>query len=73
MLSKINSLQEKPSTLCNAANFKQSDYLTHYTNSDGSKSYYLEVKYRILWFRLCYPLGRIETIVLQHDNNSVLV
>lgn len=54
-------------------NFNPADYLTCYTNNDGSKSYYLEVKYRILWFRYCYPLGRFKVDILHHDEKSIIV
>lgn len=73
MLSEINSLSAQPATLNAVQNFNPADYLTCYTNSDGINVYYLEVKYRLLWFRLCYPLGRIKVEIMQNDAEQILV
>lgn len=72
-LPVLNEIKEKAQQAFQVPNFNPVDYLTCYTNSDGSKSYYLEVKYRIMWFRYCYPLGRIKVDILHHDEKSILV
>ena len=40
---------------------------------DGSVSTYLDVKYRVLWFRLRFPNGKLETEVLKVTDQFAIV
>ena len=51
MVKKLNSVE----------GFEPKDYLREEKNEDGI-SYYLDTKYRLLWFRLKYPQGKLVKI-----------
>lgn len=53
--------------------FNPSDFTRKLTNDDGTMSLYLDVKYRILWFRCCHPTGKIDTDILRVDEKSAVV
>jgi len=55
------------------AGFDPSVYARELENDDGSKSLYLDVKFRLLWFRLCYPEGKIVNEVINMDSRSAVV
>ena len=42
-------------------------------NEDGTKSLYLDVKYRLLWFRLHRPNGKIQSEIISVDDKSAVV
>lgn len=43
------------------------------TNDDGTKSLYLDVKFRVLWFRLAFPDGRVDPDVVYVDDKRAVV
>ncbi|MCI2056185.1 MAG: hypothetical protein LKJ86_03470 [Oscillibacter sp.] len=43
------------------------------TNDDGTQSMYLDVKYRMLWFRLANPSGKIDSEIIHTDDKSAVV
>lgn len=53
--------------------FDPMSYARTLTNDDGSQSLYLDVKYRILWFRLAYPNGRVDPEVVYVDDKRAVV
>jgi len=42
-------------------------------NDDGTQALYLDVKYRILWFRLAFPNGRVDPEVVYVDEKRAVV
>ena len=42
-------------------------------NDDGSNGLYLDVKYRLLWFRLRFPNGKLDTEVLKVTDQFAIV
>lgn len=65
-------IAQSPSTLYAHPKFNPNDYLTIKDNSNGTRSYYLEVKYRIMWFRLIYQLGKISVVTKHLSDNEVI-
>ena len=53
--------------------FNPAEFTRELMNDDGSMSLYLDVKYRMLWFRLHRPNGKIDTeIVFEYRNNALV-
>ena len=53
--------------------FNPSEFTRKLPNDDGTMSLYLDVKYRILWFRCCHPTGKIDSDILHVDEKSAVV
>ena len=53
--------------------FSPAAYARELENGDGTKSLYLDVKYRLLWFRLRNPNGKIDTEIVHVDDKSAVV
>jgi hypothetical protein len=53
--------------------FNPADFTRELPNEDGSTSLYLDVKYRLLWFRLHRPNGKIDTEIIHVDDKSAVV
>ncbi len=53
--------------------FNPADFTRELTNDDGTKSLYLDVKYRLLWFRLHCPDGKIDSEIIRVDDNTDVV
>lgn len=53
--------------------FNPADFARTMPQKDGGESLFLEVKYRILWFRLHRPNGKIETEVLSVTDQAAVV
>ena len=53
--------------------FNPADFTRQLPNEDGSMSMYLDVKYRLLWFRLHRPKGKIDTEIIHVDDKSAVV
>lgn len=53
--------------------FNPASFARELQNEDGTKSLYLDVKYRLLWFRLHNPEGKIDTEVVKVDDQSAVV
>ena len=53
--------------------FSPAAYARELENGDGTKSLYLDVKYRLLWFRLRNPEGKIDTEIVHVDDKSAVV
>ena len=47
--------------------FNPAEFTRELMNDDGSMSLYLYVKYRMLWFRLHRPNGKIDTEIVHVD------
>ena len=45
-------------------NFNPADFTRQLPNEDGTMSLYLDVKYRLLWFRLHRPNGKIDSEII---------
>jgi len=53
--------------------FAPSEFTRSLPNDDGTMSLYLDVKYRLLWFRLHRPSGKIDTEIVRADEKSAIV
>lgn len=53
--------------------FNPAEFTRALPNEDGTSSLYLDVKYRLLWFRLHRPNGKIEPEILHIDDKSAVV
>ena len=53
--------------------FNPGEFTRELPNDDGSMSLYLDVKYRMLWFRLHRPNGKIDTEIIHVDEKSAVV
>lgn len=53
--------------------FNPAEFTRELMNDDGSMSLYLDVKYRMLWFRLHRPNGKIDTEIVHVDEKSAVV
>ena len=53
--------------------FNPAEFTRELPNDDGSMSMYLDVKYRMLWFRLHRPNGKIDTEIIHVDEKSAVV
>ena len=53
--------------------FNPAEFTRQLPNDDGSMSLYLDVKYRLLWFRLHHPDGKIDSQIVHVDDKSAVV
>ena len=53
--------------------FNPAEFTRNLPNEDGTMSMYLDVKYRLLWFRLHRPEGKIDTEIIHVDDKSAVV
>ena len=53
--------------------FNPAEFTRELPNDDCSLSLYLDVKYRMLWFRLHRPNGKIDTEIIHVDEKSAVV
>ena len=53
--------------------FNPLDYARELQNDRGETDLYLDVKFRILWFRLMYPNGKISKKLLKCDSSFAVV
>lgn len=53
--------------------FEPTSFARTLTNDDGTQSLYLDVKYRMLWFRLANPNGKIDSEIVHADGKSAVV
>ena len=58
------SIMKNMPTINSVDGFNPADYTRRLPNEDGSLSLYLDVKYRLLWFRLHKPNGKIDTEII---------
>ena len=53
--------------------FNPAEFTREIPNEDGTMSMYLDVKYRLLWFRLHRPEGKIDSEIVRVDDKSAVV
>lgn len=53
--------------------FNPANFTRELPNEGGTTSLYLDVKYRLLWFRLHRPNGKIDTEIVSMDDKSAVV
>lgn len=53
--------------------FNPAEFTRNLPNEDGSTSLYLDVKYRLLWFRLHRPQGKISSEIVSVTEKSAIV
>ncbi len=53
--------------------FNPAEFTRSLPNEDGTMSLYLDVKYRLLWFRLHRPEGKIDSEIVRVDDKSAIV
>jgi len=64
----------KNTTIINSVDgFNPAEFTRSLPNEDGTTSLYLDVKYRLLWFRLHRPNGKIDTEIIRVDDQSAIV
>lgn len=64
----------KSTTIINSVDgFNPAEFTRSLPNEDGTTSLYLDVKYRLLWFRLHRPNGKIDAEIIRVDDQSAIV
>lgn len=53
--------------------FNPGEFTRELPNEDGTTSLYLDVKYRLLWFRLHRPNGKINSEIVHVDDKSAII
>lgn len=53
--------------------FNPADFVRNTVGEEGETDLYLDVKYRLLWFRLHRPNGKIDPEIVQLDERSAVV
>lgn len=53
--------------------FNPADFVRNTIGDEGETDLYLDVKYRLLWFRLHRPNGKIDPEIIQLDEKSAVV
>ena len=53
--------------------FNPSDFVRMNTGEDGSNDAYLDAKYRVLWFRLHHPEGKLDPEIIHLDDKSACI
>lgn len=53
--------------------FEPSAFLRKLIGENGEEQFYLDVKYRKLWFRLMYPEGKITKRIVKIENDFVII
>ena len=53
--------------------FDPSAFLRRLTGENGEEQWYLDVKYRKLWFRLMYPEGKITKRIVKLENDFAII
>ena len=53
--------------------FEPKEYMRKIDEDKENPKWYLDVKYRILWFRLCHINGKISTKIFSHTEKSAVV
>ena len=53
--------------------FNPAEFTRQLPNDDGTMSLYLDVKYRLLWFRLHHPEGKIDSEIVHVDDKTAVV
>ena len=53
--------------------FNPADFVRATVGEEGENDLYLDVKYRLLWFRLHHPNGKIDPELIQVDEKSAIV
>ena len=53
--------------------FNPADFVRATVGEEGENDLYLDVKYRLLWFRLHHPNGKIDPELIQVDEKNAIV
>ena len=53
--------------------FDPSAFLRRLTGENGEEQFYLDVKYRKLWFRLMHPEGKITKRIIKLENEFAII
>ena len=61
MMMENNAASKQIPAINTVEGFDPSAFTRSITNDDGTMSLYLDVKFRMLWFRLRYPDGKLDT------------
>ncbi len=73
----MNKNMEQNMQIINSLNavegFDPSAFLRKLQNEKGEEQLYLDVKYRKLWFRLKYPLGKITKRIIKLENDYAII
>lgn len=73
----MNEIAKNNMTIINSLNkvegFDPSALLRRLTSDNGEEQFYLDVKYRKLWFRLKYPQGKITKHIVKLENDYAII
>jgi len=72
ILMTENNMKTMPS-INTVDGFNPADFTRELPNEDGSMSLYLDVKYRLMWFRFHRPNGKVESEIVRVDDKSAVV
>ena len=53
--------------------FNPADFVRTTVGEEGENDLYLDVKYRLLWFRLHHPNGKIDPELIRVDEKNAIV
>lgn len=68
----VNNL-EVINNLNKVEGFDPAAFLRRLTGENGEEQFYLDVKYRKLWFRLKYPMGKITKRIVKLENEFAII
>jgi hypothetical protein len=72
-MTEINAMAKAFPEINEVVGFDPAAFARTLVNDDGTKSLYLDVKYRLLWFRLAHPNGKIDPEIVRSDERSAVV
>ena len=73
MMMENNAASKQIPAINTVEGFEPSAFTRQITNDDGTMSLYLDVKFRMLWFRLRYPDGKLDTEIQSVSDQSAVV
>lgn len=73
----MNETMASNMTVINSLNkvegFEPADFLRRLAGENGEEQFYLDVKYRKLWFRLLHPEGKITKRIIRLENDFAII
>ena len=72
-MTEQNTMRRNIPAINEVDGFNPADFVRELKGDDGESSAYLDVKYRLLWFRLDHPNGKIVPEIISVDNTSAVV
>lgn len=73
----MNEAMTSNMTVINSLNkvegFEPAAFLRRLAGENGEEQFYLDVKYRKLWFRLLHPEGKITKRIIRLENDFAII